>query len=345
MNWEGAGQSEGIEIWRVENEHDGDRDVDFGINPWPEEEYGQFHRGDSYIVLQTLLVQEEEEEYFIWNIYFWIGSESSQDEYGVAAYKTVELDDILSDEPVQHREVEGRESPGFLSCFPEGIKYLEGGHKSGFRQVDRSEEAEDEARPDRLFRVVRQNRLTRCFEVPMACSSLNNGDAFILDTGDDVFTWFGEGVSAFERHEANSVAQNLSNSRFGHAKCYTDVNDDDEVFWSRLGGKGEIAPAADDDAPPLEISKMFIITDTGGSISVNEVELDKSNLDTSNVCLIDKGSFGIVWIGRGASAQEQQQAMVIVDRQLRILKRQKTTTVYRVKEGQEKRCPAFTQVF
>ena len=44
-----------------------------------------------------------------------------QDEYGTAAYKTVELDTFLGDLPVQHREVMGHESALFKSYFPEGI--------------------------------------------------------------------------------------------------------------------------------------------------------------------------------------------------------------------------------
>ena len=49
--WEGAGQVEGIEIWRVENRRTENDTPDFGVKRWPKEEYDCFYKGDSFSAL------------------------------------------------------------------------------------------------------------------------------------------------------------------------------------------------------------------------------------------------------------------------------------------------------
>ena len=95
------------------------------------------------------------------DLHFWIGAESSQDEYGVAAYKTVELDDLLGGDPVQHRQTMGNETPLFLSYFPNGLVIKAGGIESGFRKVK-----PQDYKPT-LLQVQRTGGQCRAFEVDL----------------------------------------------------------------------------------------------------------------------------------------------------------------------------------
>ena len=97
-------------------------------------EPGKLFAGDSYILLSTV----QKGSSLQWNLHFWLGSETSQDESGVAAYKTVELDDYLGGGPIQYRECMEHESDLFMSYFKtQGLEYLPGGVDSGFNKVGR----------------------------------------------------------------------------------------------------------------------------------------------------------------------------------------------------------------
>lgn len=56
-----------------------------------------------------------------YDIHYWIGSQSSQDEQGAAAVYTIQLDEFLGCTPVQHREVQHHESDTFKGYFKHGI--------------------------------------------------------------------------------------------------------------------------------------------------------------------------------------------------------------------------------
>jgi len=106
--WANAGKAPGLQIWRIEQ---------FKVVPVPPTSYGCFFSGDSYIVLHTYK-KTPTSDALAWDVHFWLGQSTTQDEAGTAAYKTVELDDHLDGAPVQHREVQDWESGLFLSYFP-----------------------------------------------------------------------------------------------------------------------------------------------------------------------------------------------------------------------------------
>lgn len=51
------------------------------------------------------------------------GEKSSHDEQAACAMLGTQLDDFLHGEPVQHRQLQGHESPEFMGLFPRGVSY------------------------------------------------------------------------------------------------------------------------------------------------------------------------------------------------------------------------------
>lgn len=123
----GAGRKAGMELWRIENlavvkqPKVGPRKATATFLTvltvlTPLQITGQFHSGDSYILLTTVASKSGS---LSWAIHFWLGSETSHDEAGIAAYKSVELDESLGGGPVQYREVQGKGpllAPVLLLC-------------------------------------------------------------------------------------------------------------------------------------------------------------------------------------------------------------------------------------
>jgi hypothetical protein len=229
--WQGVGLEAGLWIWRIE---------ELEVVPWPREKYGKFHKGDSYIVLSV--VENERSGALKRDIHFWLGASSSTDETGTAAMKTVELDDFFGGVPTQHREVMGSESQEFMRLFDKGVQYLDGGVDSGFDPVDPT------SYRTKLY-LVRKTRAEglRILELPVAASSLNQNDCFVLDAGVEIRSWCGNDASPWEKFKAGRYAEDIEDQHGGFSKHQPDTQGTPSAkFWELLGGEGEIAPDFDD---------------------------------------------------------------------------------------------------
>ncbi|XP_071808772.1 gelsolin-like protein 2 [Asterias amurensis] len=293
--WKGAGEKVGLQIWRI---------VKFKVTHWPKEDYGSFYDGDSYIILNTY--KEPENDQLLYDVHFWIGASSSQDEYGTAAYKTVELDTFLDDKPVQHREVMNHESPMFLSYF-QTLNLMNGGADTGFRHVK-----PEEYQPRLLhFSGTRKSIVTK--ERPLSKFSLKSDDVFILDLGLEIYQWNGKGANKDEKFKAVQYLQQLKSDRGGKPKVETldegDVSSTHK-FYSSLSEEdlSEGAEQADDSFTPA----IFRVSDETGQLEmslVSEGKLSKSFLSSKDVFLVDDGKQLFAWIGQAASTAERKNAM------------------------------------
>jgi len=275
--------------------------------PWPQEHYGEFYDGDSYIVLNT----HGNPPHLQHDIHFWLGENTSQDEAGTAAYKTVELDDFLHGEPVEHREVQGSESEQFVSYFPKGIHVMKGGIESGFHHV-----GPEQYKP-RLFQVKGGFKDCRVFQVNLARDSLNSGDAFVLDGGLKIYHWNGAAAPALEKMKAGQFAQHLYGQRNGKAEVVSfDEPQASHHFWELLGGEGPIHTAEEGNKSSSTgvtgEKKLFRLSDRDRGLKFTEVAsgtVSRSALDPKDVFLFDVGDAVFVWIGKGADSVEKRQAL------------------------------------
>nr|VZH90174.1 unnamed protein product [Spirometra erinaceieuropaei] len=282
-------------VWRVKQ---------FQLEEVKDEDVGTFYNGDSYVVCKGSKLPDQEK--LLYDIHFWIGKHSTQDEYGTAAYKTVELDTYLDDAGIQHREVEGYESDRFKSYFQK-LVILKGGYQSGFRHVK-----PEEYRP-RLLRFCKEGKVTYMRQVEFTKSAVDSGDVFILDLGAKAYQFNGSKCSAFEKNSAAAFLQDLESSRNG--RCVTEVLeeksiDKDHEFWKSLPDK-PLKPAAE----KVDVVKaLYKVSDASGKIEISVVcqgSAPKSSIKPDDVYMIQDKSGLFVYIGKDCSHAEKRNAFSV----------------------------------
>ncbi|ORZ23091.1 hypothetical protein BCR42DRAFT_128972 [Absidia repens] len=331
-NYEGSpiGHEPGMWIWRVQN---------FSLLPVPIKQAGQFYEGDSYIVLST--TQKKGSEALVHNIHFWLGKETTQDEAGTAAYKTVELDDFLDSLATQHREVQRHESSQFKAYF-RTLTYLQGGFESGFHHV------EEEEHHTRLLRVHRPSSLqgTRTqnavaiSQVALSPASLNAHAVFILDTVDVVYSWQGAQSRGIEKAKAAEFIAQLISERNGLGEMTS--------FWDALGAAEEEEEAVndtndeeDEEATMDEGREHRLLRLHSGLLGrlkldvVAEGKINKDMFDSKDVFILDVSHEIFVWVGRKASRKERRHGLQYAQDYLKESELPPFTPICQIQEGAE----------
>lgn len=338
--WQGLGTAAGLYIWRIEK---------FCVVPWPKADYGKFYRGDSYVVLNSY--KRDGSNALNHDVHIWIGSESSQDEYGTAAYKMVEADDFLGGAAVQHRETEGHESPLFQSYFDYNLEYWQGGIESGFRHVEPTVDTPS------LYRVKGTEKGLSLTQVALKKSSLNEGDSFILVANNaNVWVWHGSSANPDEKFRAGSLGEKMCTR--GTVVTMEHGHGDDEVtaFWAYLG-EGEIAPADPHDADVVNFAPVLYRLSDDPNVGPQQVgkagsqvkfgrpnpPIPRSLLNQNDTFLLDGGWEIFLWIGKDSTTSEKLAAMATADNYCKGDPRTADLPLTIIKSGQES--SAFNMFF
>lgn len=319
--WKRVKKQPGTWCWRIEK---------FKVKTNRDGLGGVFYDDDSYIFLHCK--KEKDTDKLLWDVHFWLGETTSQDEAGTAAYKTVELDDFLGGDPIQHREVSKHESAMFLSYFPNGIRLLQGGVDSGFNHV------KPEEFPTRLM-WLKGKKNVRCVQVPIEVSQLNSGDVFILDAGLKLYQYQGTKCGKNEKLVAGKTQRAIDDERKGKPDVFvfSQCDEPDDVmgeffsyFQEDLKGEdikeGSVVPpeictrlinsidtstGGEDAAWEKDTNKaLYQLSDESGELKMTKCDtIEKKALVSSDVFIFDIGMEIFVWVGSGASSQERGQGM------------------------------------
>lgn len=308
--WKNAGKKVGLQIWRINK---------FKVEAWPPEQYGEFFDGDSYIILNTY--KDPESDKLLYDVHFWIGEHSTQDEYGTAAYKTVELDTLLDDVPVQHREVQRHESGMFRKYF-KTVVYLKGGADTGFKHV------EPKAYKPRLIKVTSQGRCIEAKQVKVKRSQITSDDCYVLDDGAVFYQFRGCTANFRENYSAQQILQKMKSSRPDSAVEMVDEEEGGELlekFFEAVERADQATDDDDDDEMTQQMeeqerqqnenrpSRLLRLSDAGGCLSfkaVKEGGISKSDFNSNDVFILDTAKSGVfVWNGRRASENEKAKGL------------------------------------
>ncbi|NXW40621.1 VILI protein, partial [Nyctiprogne leucopyga] len=295
----------GLQIWRIEN---------MEMVPVPTKSYGNFYEGDCYVVLST----RKSGNSFSYNIHYWLGKESSQDEQGAAAIYTIQMDDHLGTVAVQYREVQGHESETFRAYFKQGLVYKKGGVASGMKHVETNT-----YNVQRLLHVKGKKNVV-AGEVEMSWKSFNRGDVFLLDLGQLIIQWNGPESNRNERLKAMTLAKDIRDrERGGRAKVGVVDGEDEgaspglmQVLTHVLGEKRDIKAAIPDDKVDQQLKsslKLYHVSNASGNLVIQEVAIRPLTQDMllhEDCYILDQGGLKIfVWKGKNANKEEKQQAM------------------------------------
>ncbi|KAJ8899030.1 hypothetical protein K2173_008855 [Erythroxylum novogranatense] len=302
--FQGVGQRPGTEIWRIEN---------FQPVALQKSEYGKFYMGDCYIILQIFFIFLSfffcavdniwKGGAYIYDIHFWIGRDTTQDEAGTAAIKAVELDAALGGRLMQHRE----------PC----IIPLEGGVASGFTKP---EEEEFET----LLYICKGKRVVRMKQ-------------------NKIYQFNGANSNIQERAKALEVIQFLKEKYHEGTCDVAIVDDgkldtesDSGEFWVLMGGFapiGKKVTSEEDIIPESAPAKLYSITD--GEVKIVEGELSKGLLENNKSYLLDCGAEVFVWVGRVTQVEERKSAIQAAEGFVVSQNRPKATRITRLIQGYE----------
>ncbi len=137
---------------------------------------------------------------------------------------------------------------------------------------------------------------------------------FVLDHGNELFLWFGEGAGVFEKRKGQEIVNAIKEQRNGRPKVtLLDGAAANDTFWGLLGGAGPIAAATPDTDAVAATAVVLRLSDATGKLTLTEVgrgaAVKRTLLSSTDVFLVDVGHSVFVFVGSSCSDNEKRSAL------------------------------------
>ncbi|KAG5887879.1 hypothetical protein JTB14_015531 [Gonioctena quinquepunctata] len=283
-------------------------------------------------------VREVKGGFMEYHIHFWLGSQTNPERSGVAAYKTVELDNFMNNFASQHRESEGNESSRFLSYFKNGIR------------VFKHERIQD-SQSVTLYRV-RGKRIPVLKEMSkISWDFFTSSDIFLISTPKNIFMWTGRAADAVEKLHAVKIALDIKEEHKIPNIVFVDDGYEKTLQDNIRGEFNKYLPLekrlilpenheGDENGNYQRSSmKLYRCSENNGKYRVVEIKnspFQQNDLNVEDVFIVDHEAYGIwVWVGRKSTDKERSEALRNARGFVKKKKYPSNTKVTRVVDGHE----------
>eukprot|EP01127_Copromyxa_protea_P016124 TRINITY_DN4742_c0_g1_i1.p1 TRINITY_DN4742_c0_g1~~TRINITY_DN4742_c0_g1_i1.p1 ORF type:complete len:860 (+),score=208.65 TRINITY_DN4742_c0_g1_i1:38-2581(+) len=290
----------------------------------PQEEYGVFYSGDSYVILFSVRLENYERFHVI---YYWQGRDSSVDDQGTAALLATNIAQSSRRRGSQLIRVpQGHETTDFLSHF-EGYASIREGKRETWEAENRTKSCLYDVRGHSKFHVFG-------VQVGAGAFSLNSSNSFTLFTENTIYCWNGKGSNEFERKFCVSMS-----NKFAQGRNVVSFEEGSETaaFWEALGGKGRYCNRPEIQKEGGLHAKFFYCTDKTGTFVVSEIkDFSQDNLESKSVVILDVGYNVFVWISSDASDRATRRVKSLVREYVSTLEDGRSNTpIVLVEQGKE----------
>lgn len=326
------GVSPGMSIWVIDR---------FRPTYYHPDLHGTFYTGDCYIVLWTY---KDHKKQLNWDIFYWIGNESSLDKKALSAMHSVHLRNLLGAKCRTKRIEMGDETNEFVDIFSQDIIYLNGGHASSLKPVY------NEIQETRIFRTVPISSNGHLIMIPVAISytSLDSCLPHIVEVPQlkIIFIWVGKSAGSSISGKAHLLAEDMNRCEYkGKAKQITVYEGKEQSkFWDIIDSsppEGYTAPVS---TRLLEVKppnlKLFCVQLQKNSLELPQMRFSGTRpprklLDTKLVYILDCHTQVFLWQGRKSYGILRNAGHFLADEILALFPRPPQANTRSMVEGQE----------